>query len=241
MEELLKELGLEEEQIKKILAESKKEVKAKEKEVTETLKKNSKEKELLEKVEKAEETLKSVLGVLEIDVDELGENLEDVVTEKVKQVGGKATPEEVMTLQKTINKLEKDLKKTNTDFEKANATLLEERGKRQTQIKRESIKQALLKNNVLKPDKLVDLFMLQAKINETDGIFFDSSVGEQSPEDFIKDWAEENPEFIQVQAKGGAGSGASGGAGKVSSVLANIISEKKSAGQAEQSALDAMF
>lgn len=230
MEELLKQLGLEDEQIAKIIEKHNKEVKTvqtKLEKTTEKLKKvEEKQKEEIETVKEKLEQVEAIAEALGVDLEDgdLSKAFEDYKEEILKTAGITDNSKEFKELQRELAKKDKEAKRVQAELEKANLALGEEKGKRQNQIKREKIKKALEENKVLKADQFVDLFSNKAKFDEDSN---DVLIDEIDVDEAIREWATANPEFINATIKTGAGGGSgAGGSDETPDLIKSILKNK---------------
>lgn len=233
MKELLKQFGLSDEQIDKIMEKHDKAVntvqtkldKEAEKVKTFNIEKTANE----NKVKDLEEKLENIVDTLGIELDDnvdISNAFDNYVKEALKNAGGEVTSKELKDLQRELVKAQKDFKKVQAELDTAKNTLVEEKGKRHNQIIRNEVIKALQDNNVIKADKMVALFLDQAKYDEENGSVL---YGETDLVDAVKEWATENPELVKAPVIGGSGGGSgSGGTGETPDIIKSILASKKS-------------
>ena len=125
-----------------------------------------------------------------------------------------ATPEELKELKRELTKTSRERDKAKTSLEELTAKLAEEKNQRIKTSVRTEIRKALDTNKIIKPEQTIDLFANRVGVDE-DGTTFTikgDDGSEFSINDYIADWAKENPEFVKADTKGGVGSGLGGNA-----------------------------
>lgn len=216
LEELAKELGLDTDENKDKYAVLKKEFNAKTKEV----------KTLTTKVEKLEDSSKDSKDIaekldiikkafnLDMDAEDFDAMLDEVKDGIAKGAGAGVTPEELKELKRELTKTSRERDKAKTSLEELTAKLAEEKNQRIKTSVRTEIRKALDTNKIIKPEQTIDLFANRVGVDE-DGTTFTikgDDGSEFSINDYIADWAKENPEFVKADTKGGVGSGLGGNA-----------------------------
>ena len=232
MKELLKQLGLSDEQIDKIMEKHDKAVNTVQtkldKEVEKVKTFNTEKTANENKVKDLEEKLENIVDTLGIELDDnvdISNAFDNYVKEALKNAGGEVTNKELKDLQRELVKAQKDFKKVQAELDTAKNTLAEEKGKRHNQIIRNEVIKALQDNNVIKADKMVALFLDQAKYDEENGSVL---YGETDLADAVKEWATENPELVKAPVIGGSGGGSgSGGTGETPDIIKSILASKK--------------
>lgn len=233
MEELLKQLGLSEEQITKVMDKHNKAVNTVQtkldKEVEKVKAFNADKTANENKVRELEEKLENIVDTLGIELDEntdIGNAFDEYIKEALKNAGAEGSSKEIKDLQRELVKTQKDFKKVQAELDTARNTLVEEKGKRHNQIIKNEVIKALQENNVIKAEKMVALFLDQAKYNEEDGSVL---YGETDLADAVKEWATENPELVKAPVYGGSGggNGGTGGKGETPDIIKSILESKK--------------
>ena len=240
LEELAKALGLDTEENKDKLSILKKEYNAKANEVVKLTKKAEKLEEetaASKAVSEKFDIVKKYFG-LDTDAEDFDEMLDGVKEELTKNSGGGVTPEEVKTLKRELTKATRDKDKAVKELETLNTQLAEEKKARITTSIKNEVRKALDTSKVIKADQFVDGFMTKVNVDE-DGQTFTMRAddgSELSINDFITDWAKDNPEFVRSETAGGTGSGLGtktpapkqtlGGNKGVSDFMARLIPEK---------------
>ena len=248
IEELLKALGLDGEENKEKAGILTKEFGEKTKEFNALSKKN---KELEESNAKLSESLESSKSTkdkfdivvkaygLDLEAEDFDKMLDDVKDKIIKENGGGTTPEEFKTLSRDLTKANRDLAKANTQIQELTSQLETEKTMRIDALKRDTIQKALVENNVLKPEMMVDMFFGKVSVDK-DGktlTMKDAAGNEISISDGIADWAKENKEFVKEDVRGGLGS--TGGFSNsqdsdgVSDFMKGILAEKANSNNAD--------
>lgn len=221
LEELIKSLGLDAEDMKDKAQILKKEFNSKTKEVTELTKKLTQVEEDLEAGKGIKEKLDIVSKALSLDLEaeDLDAMLDEVKDGFVKQAGGGSTPEEVKALKRDLTKVLREREKLDSQLKEVTEQLNTEKTQRINQTKTTAIRKALDSNNILKPDQMVDLFINKVNVDEDGSTMTIKSADgtELTIGDYVADFAKENPEFVLQDVKGGAGSGSNLKGSKVDS------------------------
>ena len=222
IEELLKALGLDGEDATEKAEILKKEYADKQKELNEASKKA---KELEEAQTKLTEDFNNAKAAsdkfdivvkaygLDLEAEDFDKMLDDVKDRFVKDNGGNVSSEEMKTLTRDLTKAKRELEKANGKIKELTEQLVAEQTQRINAAKRDVIHKALVANNVIKPDMMIDMFFGKVTADQ-DGKTFtmkDAAGNEISVNDGIMDWAKDNKEFVKEDVRGGLGSG--GGTG----------------------------
>lgn len=212
LEELIKSLGLDTDENKDKAGILKKEFNAKAKEANDASKKSEKFEKQLEALSKVEEQLKIVKDAFKLDLD--AEDF-DAMVDEVKESLSTATKidpvdqNELKDLRREKTRLTRERDNLDKQYKQAVEQLGVEKTNRINQRKAAEIRKALDTNKILKPEQMVDLFSSRV-ITDDEGEVFTikgSDGSEFSINDYIADWAKDNPEFVIAETKGGAGSG----------------------------------
>lgn len=236
-EELVKALELEGDDNKDKVATLKKEFNAKTKEINDITEENKKLKEDSETSSKIVEKYNIVVKSFGLDesAEDFDKMLDEVKDKIIKDSGGGVDPNETLEENKT---LKRDLAKANRELESkikelagVNEELTAEKNRRIDTFKRDALGKALRSNNIIKPDQMIDMFFSKV-IVENDGTTLTmkgSDGNDYSLNDAIADWAKENPEFVQRDVPGGAGSAGggsnsnSGNSGGISDFMKDVV------------------
>ena len=251
-EELVKALGLDNEESKEKAAILKKEYNAQQKEVK-TLTDNITELTTTVDAGKAvAEKFNSVVNAFGLDVEakDFDENIENAKESIIKAAGGGTTPEEIKELKLSKTKAERENKKYVEQIAELTEQLNAEKTQRINSVKRDAIHKAVVKNNLVDPETSIELFVNLAQVDE-DGktVTMTMSDGTVLPiNDGIADWAKEHPAFVSKQVTGGAGSGTGGKAfdggkgGEVSPFMQNLVADSfGGSGDKGSQSLESMF
>ena len=230
LEELIKALGLEEDKANIL----KKEYNAKEKEL-------SKANEKVKKLEKVESENKESLEKLEIikkafkidtDSEDLDKHLDEIKDSFAKEVKG---AEDYKELSRELTKANRELEKTKKELATANESLATEKAERVKGVKNTSILKELQAHNVIKAEQWLGKFFNEVTLDEDGNLYMKGEDGKEvTMQDGISEWANENPEFIKVETKGGMGSGLGGNSKDkdgISDFMKSLIGENKSTEQ----------
>ena len=135
--------------------------------------------------------------------------LDDVKDSFAKEVKG---TEDYKELNRELTKTKREYENLKKENEKIVGELAEEKANRVKSVKQSAILKELQDNNVIKADQWVSRFFSEAELDEDGkGIFMKDAAGREiSLKDGIAEWAKANPEFVKVDSRGGAGSGAGG-------------------------------
>lgn len=241
IKELLKALNLEGEDNKEKADILTKEINEKQKEVNALSKKNKELEEANTKLSESSEATKAITDKfdivvkaygLDLEAEDFDKMLDDVKDKLVKENGGGTTPEEFKTLTRDLTKAKRELEKANTQVTELTTQLEAEKTMRIDALKRDTIKKALVDNNVLKPDMMVDMFFNKVSVDKDGSTLTmkDSAGNEISIADGIADWAKDNKEFIAKDVRGGLGSaGGTGGSADqngVSEFMKGVIADR---------------
>ena len=146
MKELLKQLGLSDEQIDKIMEKHDKTVNTVQtkldKEVEKVKTFNAEKTANENKVKDLEEKLENIVDTLGIELDDnvdISNAFDNYVKEALKNAGGEVTSKELKDIQRELVKAQKDFKKVQAELDTAKNTLVEEKGKRHNQIIRNEV------------------------------------------------------------------------------------------------------
>ena len=237
LKELIEALKLEGEAAKTLTAE----FNAREKQVNEY-------KEKVEKADKEVATLKEdkekydiVVKAFKLDTkaEDFDKMLDDVKDSFM--AGDKKTADDFKELNRELTRTKRELENSKKENEKITAELGAEKEARIKSVKQSAILKELQANNVIKAEQWVSRFYQEANLDEDGkGIFMKDEAGKEiTLKDGIAEWAKANPEFVQVNVKGGAGSGAGYGSDKESEeFIKSIIGED---GGGEQKSLGELF
>nr|DAF57503.1 MAG TPA: nuclear pore complex protein [Myoviridae sp. ctqfO1] len=251
LEELIKALGLEGEENKEKVATITKEFNA----ITKLLNTaNKKVKTLEDEQAKLKETsekfdIVSKAFDLNLETEDFDKMLDDVKDKLVKEAGGGTTPEEIKILKRDFTKAQRELEKANTTVRELSDQLESEKTQRINAVKRDAIQKALVSNRIIKPEQMIDLFFGKVDVDKDGSTLTmkDAAGNEISVVDGIADWAKANPEFVQKETRGGAGSGSGANGGKKDDsgvddfVKAMIADKKGQSGNGETKSLGDMF
>jgi len=190
------------------------------------------------------EKLETIAEAYDIDLET--EDIDAAVTEsieKIKKDGGNATPEEVGKIQRELTKQVRLNAKLQKQVEDTGKELDSEKSARVTEVKRRELIKTLSDNSILKPDKMVDMFMGKVKQAEDGSLVIINDTGVELPlSDGIADWASEYPEFVDTKQTGGAGGGNNGDTGaKENSFVSSIIASKQEQATAGNGVLTSFF
>lgn len=207
VEELCEALGLNEEQSKKLKAE----FNALEKQVNDSKRRVEKMEKEKASLDESKEKLDIVVKAFKLDVnaDDFDKMLDDVKDSFAKEVKG---TEDYKELNRELTKTKREYESLKKENEKIVGELAEEKANRVKSVKQSAILKELQDNNVIKADQWVSRFFSEAELDEDGkGIFMKDAAGREiSLKDGIAEWAKANPEFVKVDSRGGAGSGAGG-------------------------------
>lgn len=251
LEELIKALGLEGEENKEKVATITKEFNA----ITKLLNTaNKKVKTLEDEQAKLKETsekfdIVSKAFDLNLETEDFDKMLDDVKDKLVKEAGGGTTPEEIKILKRDFTKAQRELEKANTTVKELSDQLESEKTQRINAVKRDAIQKALVSNRIIKPEQMIDLFFGKVDVDKDGSTLTmkDAAGNEISVVDGIADWAKANPEFVQKETRGGAGSGSGANGGKKDDsgvddfVKAMIADKNGQGGNGETKSLGDMF
>lgn len=251
LEELIKALGLEGEENKEKVAVITKEFNA----ITKLLNTaNKKVKTLEDEQAKLKETsekfdIVSKAFDLDLETEDFDKMLDDVKDKLVKEAGGGTTPEEIKILKRDFTKAQRELEKANTTVKELSDQLESEKTQRINAVKRDAIQKALVSNRIIKPEQMIDLFFGKVDVDKDGSTLTmkDAAGNEISVVDGIADWAKANPEFVQKETRGGAGSGSGANGGKKDDsgvddfVKAMIADKNGQGGNGETKSLGDMF
>lgn len=251
LEELIKALGLEGEENKEKAATITKEFNA----ITKLLNTaNKKVKTLEDEQAKLKETsekfdIVSKAFDLNLETEDFDKMLDDVKDKLVKEAGGGTTPEEIKILKRDFTKAQRELEKANTTVKELSDQLESEKTQRINAVKRDAIQKALVSNRIIKPEQMIDLFFGKVDVDKDGSTLTmkDAAGNEISVVDGIADWAKANPEFVQKETRGGAGSGSGANGGKKDDsgvddfVKAMIADKNGQGGNGETKSLGDMF
>lgn len=218
LEELIKELGLDVEENKEKAETLTKEFNANSKLLNAANKKVKTLEEEQAKLKEISERFDIVSKAFELNIEaeDFDKMLDDVKDKLVKDAGGGTTPEEIKILRRDFTKAQRDLEKANTSVKELTEQLDNEKTQRINAVKRDAIQKALVSNRVIKPDQMIDLFFGKVDVDKDGSTLTmkDAAGNEISVTDGIADWAKANPEFVQKETRGGAGSGSGANGGK---------------------------
>ena len=251
LEELIKALGLEGEENKEKVATITKEFNA----ITKLLNTaNKKVKTLEDEQAKLKETsekfdIVSKAFDLNLETEDFDKMLDDVKDKLVKEAGGGTTPEEIKILKRDFTKAQRELEKANTTVKELSDQLESEKTQRINAVKRDAIQKALVSNRIIKPEQMIDLFFGKVDVDKDGSTLTmkDAAGNEISVVDGVADWAKANPEFVQKETRGGAGSGSGANGGKkddsgVDDFVKTMIADKNGqGGNGETKSLGDMF
>ena len=251
LEELIKALCLEGEENKEKVATITKEFNA----ITKLLNTaNKKVKTLEDEQAKLKETsekfdIVSKAFDLNLETEDFDKMLDDVKDKLVKEAGGGTTPEEIKILKRDFTKAQRELEKANTTVKELSDQLESEKTQRINAVKRDAIQKALVSNRIIKPEQMIDLFFGKVDVDKDGSTLTmkDAAGNEISVVDGIADWAKANPEFVQKETRGGAGSGSGANGGKkddsgVDDFVKDMIADKNGqGGNGETKSLGDMF
>lgn len=155
----------------------------------------------------AKEKLEAILAKLGLDADSDGETTDAAID---KLISGKGGNEAVNTLQKRLDRLERERK---AEREKLEAETKTERAKRHDMLRTKELQDALTANKAARPDQLAKLLLAMTKVrDDDDAIVYVNEKGEEiEVKDGVKAYLDAYPEFRLNDQKGGAGSGGSAG------------------------------
>lgn len=153
---------------------------------------------------------------LDLETEDFDKMLDDVKDKLVKDAGGGTTPEEIKILKRDFTKAQRELEKANTSVKELTEQLESEKTQRINAVKRDAIQKALISNKIIKPEQMIDLFFGKVDVDKDGSTLTmkDAAGNEISVVDGIADWAKANPEFVQKETRGGAGSGSGANGGK---------------------------
>ena len=178
------------------------------------------------------------------DVDKMIEERRDAI---VKDAGGGTTPEEIKKQQRELTKTQRALAEANEQVTTLTEQLNAEKTHRITTTKRNAIHKALVDNNAIKPDMFVDMFVDKVMVDD-DGktmTIKDDAGNDLSINDYITDWAKDNPELIKKDVNHGQGTGSSGNGSNntngISQFMQDIIKKNATKGQQDNRSLTEMF
>lgn len=251
LEELIKALGLEGEESKEKVAIITKEFNAINKLLNTA---NKKVKTLEDEQSKLKETsekfdIVSKAFDLNLETEDFDKMLDDIKDKLVKEAGGGTTPEEIKILKRDFTKAQRELEKANTTVKELSDQLESEKTQRINAVKRDAIQKALVSNRIIKPEQMIDLFFGKVDVDKDGSTLTmkDAAGNEISVVDGIADWAKANPEFVQKETRGGAGSGSGANGGKkddsgVDDFVKAMIEDKNGqGGNGETKSLGDMF
>ena len=206
--ELCEALGLDEEKVKILKAE----YTTLEKQVNDSKKKIDKLEKEQASLNESKDKLDIVVKACKLDMkaDDFDKMLDDVKDSFAGNVKGS---EDYKELNRELTKARREFDSLKKENEKIVGELATEKANRVKSVKQSAILKELQANNVIKAEQWVNRFFAEAELDE-DGvnIFMKDEAGKEIPlKDGIADWAKANPEFVKVDARGGAGSGAGGG------------------------------
>lgn len=248
LEELLKSLGLDDEDSKDKAQILKKEFNSKTKEVNDLTKKLAKAEEESKATEGVKEKLDIVAKALNLDLEaeDLDAMIDEVKDGLVKDAGGGTTPEEVKALKRDLTKVIREKDKLDAQFKEATEQLNAEKTQRLNQTKTAAIRKALDANSILKPEQMVDLFINKVNVDEDGATMTIKSADgtELTINDYVADFAKDNPEFVLKDVKGGSGSGFGGAGNKVdktSDFMKEVIANRTASPGDSKQSLEATF
>lgn len=250
LEELIKELGLDGEENKEKAELLTKEFNANSKQFNTASRKLKNLEEEQSKLKEISEKFDIVSKAFDLDLEteDFDKMLDDVKDKLVKEAGGGTTPEELKILRRDFTKAQRDLEKANTSVKELTEQLTAEKTQRINSVKRDAIQKALIANRVIKPDQMIDLFFNRVAADNDGAVLTmkDEAGNEISVADGIMDWAKANPEFVQKETRGGAGSGSGANGAKknndgVDDIMKSIIADKNASGGSDGKSLGEMF
>jgi hypothetical protein len=155
----------------------------------------------------AKEKLETILAKLGLDTDSDADVVETAID---KLVTGKGGNESVNTLQKRLDRLERERK---TEREKLEAETKSERSKRHDILRQKELQEALMANKAINPDQLAKMLLGMTKVrDDDDSIVYLNDKGEEvAVKDGVKAYLDAYPAFRLNDQKGGAGSGGGNG------------------------------
>lgn len=251
LEELTKALGLDTDENKEKAGILKKEFNAKQKDINDKTKEIEAFKEAEVKAKQNAEYLDIVTKAYELDfsakdIDAMIEGSKDKL---IKAAGiSEKDNEEFKQTKNELTKTKRELTKQKEE----NATLVEqltaEKNNRINTTKRDLIHKALVKNNAIKPDMFVDMFVDKVIVdNDGKTMNMKDAVGNDiSIEDAISDWAKDNPELIKQNVTGGMNTGSNGNSGDnnnggVSDFMKSIINSGNNTNNGNGQSLAELF
>lgn len=240
-EELLKALGLDNDESKEKAAILKKEYNASKKEInelTENVKKLTEDAEASKATAEKLDIVVKAFG-LDIGAEDFDKNIQESKDKLVKDAGGGPEPEEVKQMKLDLNRTKRELDKSAKTIEELTTQLEGEKTQRLNNVKRTAIQKAVIKNNFIDPEVSIDLFINKATVDE-DGVTvtMKGADGTDLPvADAIADWAKDHEGFIKKDVKGGMGSNGNnngGGQTEVSPFMQNLIKQQSNGGAGGQ-------
>lgn len=185
---------------------------------------------------------------LDLESEDFDKMLDDKKDEMIKAAGGGTTPEEVKILNRDLTKAQRDLAASKKQVDELSEKLNQEVTHRINSVKRDTIQKALLQHNIIKPEHFIDTFMNKAEVDKdgTTVTIKGDGGNELSVSDAIADWAKANPEFVKKDITGGLGSGGTGQAGNknkngISDFMQSILEETAPSSNGGEKSLAELF